>query len=223
MDNSKFFIWINRINSIAILLLLLCGLGFSVIAILDGLFAHEKKQTLSFDNQQDSSHQEPALDLRLGQSYDVCGTDISYIELQTQPRSAGFSSGYHSDTKNILFSQLTTMENWWLFGANQQTIERITQLSASLGASSICDSGDTIAIMYEITAPDSDQRTLALSSPDGRHYQVISKDIDQLIESKVSRDGKFLIMIEQVGDSAFFRKYAISQQEKITETVISHP
>ncbi len=223
MDNSKFFIWINRINSIAILLLLLCGLGFSLIAVLDGLFAHGNKQTLSFDNQQDSSNQEPELDLRLGQSNDVCGTDISYIELQTQPRSAGFSSGYHSDSKNILFSQMATMENWWLFGANQQTIERITQLSASVGASLECESADTIAIMYEITTPDNDKRSIALSSPDGRHYQMISTGIDQLIESKVSRDGKFLITIEQVGESAFFRKYAISQREKITETVISHP
>jgi hypothetical protein len=222
MDNSKLFLWINRINSIVLLLILLCGLGFTLINVLDSFSSHKNDKPITFDKNQNQSNLGQPTDLRLGLSSDVCGTDINYIELQTQPRSEGFSSGYSSDTKNILFSQMATMKNWWLFGSNNQNIEQVKQLNSSDKNSLSCESGETIAIMYIISEPNTEKRSISLSSFDGSDYQVISKGIDKIIESKVSGDGKFLITIEQIGDNAFFRKYSINQKEKTAESPISN-
>jgi hypothetical protein len=221
MDNSKFFIWINRINSIVFLLILLCGLGFTLMNVLDGFYSHKNNKTITFDKNDNQTKSGEQIDLRLGLSSEICGTDLNYIQLETHPRSSGFSSGYNSDTKNILFAQLSTMKNWWLFSSNNQNIEEVTQLQPSGKNSLSCETGETTAIMYVISDQNTDLKSISISSTDGSDYQVISKNIDKIIESKVSPDGKFLITIEQIGDKAFLRNYSINQREKTAESPIS--
>jgi hypothetical protein len=221
MDNSKFFLWVNRINSIVFLLILLCGLGFTLMNVLDSFSSHKNNKAITFDKNDNQTKSEEQIDLRLGLSSEICGTDLNYIQLETHPRSSGFSSGYNSDTKNILFTQLSTMKNWWLFGSNNQNIEEVRQLHPSAKNSLPCESGETIAIMYVISDPNTELKSISISSYDGDNYRVISKNIDKIIESKVSSDGKFLIAIEQIGDKAFLRKYSIFQREKTAESPIS--
>ncbi len=220
MDNSKFFLWINRINSIVFLLILLCGLGFTLMNVLDSFSSHRNNKTIIFDKDEVQSKRDQQINLRLGLSSEICGTDLNYIQLETHPRSSGFSSGEYSDTKNILFVQLSTMKNWWLFSSNNQNIEEVTQLQPSKNTLS-CETGETIAIMYVISDPNTDSKSISISSTDGSDYQVISKNIDKIIESKVSPDGKNLITIEQIGDKAFLRKYSINQRVKTAESQIS--
>ena len=221
MDNSKLFLWINRINSIVFLLILLFGLGFTLMNVLDSFSSHRNNKTITFDKNEDLSKADQQIDLRLGLSSEICGTDLNYVQLETHPRSSGFSSGEYSDTKNILFAQLSTMKNWWLFSSNNQNIEEVIQLHPSGKNSLSCESGETIAIMYVISDQNTDLKSISISSIDGDDYQVISKNIDKIIESKVSSDGQFLITIEQIGDKAFLRKYSINQREKTAESPIS--
>ena len=221
MDNSKFFLWINRINSIVFLLILLCGLGFTLMNVLDSFSSHRNNKTIIFDKDEVQSKKDQQINLRLGLSSEICGTDLNYVQLETHPRSSGFSSGEYSDTKNILFVQLSTMKNWWLFSSNNQNIEEVTQLQPSSKNTLSCETGETIAIMYVISDPNTDSKSISISSTDGSDYQVISKNIDKIIESKVSPDGKNLITIEQIGDKAFLRKYSINQRAKTAESQIS--
>ncbi len=221
MDNSKFFLWINRINSIVFLLILLCGLGFTLMNVLDSFSSHRNNKTIIFDKDEVQSKRDQQINLRLGLSSEICGTDLNYIQLETHPQSSGFSSGEYSDTKNILFAQLSTMKNWWLFSSNNQNIEEVTQLQPSSKNSLSCETGETIAIMYVISDQNTDSKSISISSTDGSDYQVISKNIDKIIESKVSPDGKNLITIEQIGDKAFLRKYSINQRVKTAESQIS--
>ena len=220
MDNSRFFLWINRLNSIVFLLLLLCGLGFTLINALDGLSSHRQEQSVAFTNDEKTQLENNPIDLHLGSSSQICGTDLSYIELQTQPRSSGsFSSGYNSDIKNILFTEMQTMKNWWLFDSNKQNIDQIIQLQHN--ENSTCSSEKTIALMFVISVPNSDKKSIALSATDGNDYRVVSSNIDRLIESNISHDGSYLITIEQSGSEVFFRKYLINKREKIAESPIS--
>ena len=159
MDNSRFFLWINRINSIVFLLILLCGFGFTLINVLDGFSSHKNNKTITFDKSDNQTKSDNQIDLRLGLSSEICGTDLNYIELETHPRSSGFSSGYNSDTKNILFTQLSTMKNWWLFSSNNQNIDEVRQLHSSTENSLSCDSGETIAMMYIISDLTQHSRT----------------------------------------------------------------
>ncbi len=189
--------------------------------VLDSFSSHRNNKTITFNKNDNQTKSDQQIDLRLGLSSEICGTDLNYIQLETHPRSSGLSSSYNSDTKNILFAQLSTMKNWWLFSSNNQNIEEVRQLHPSDKNSLSCEAGETIAMMYVISDPNSELKSIAISSSDGGDYHVISKNIDKIIESKVSPDGKFLITIEQIGDKAFLRKYSINQREKTAESPIS--
>lgn len=143
---------------------------------------------------------------RLGNFISLKGHNTLMIPLNSdQDIDRGYFSKSSNSTRNYLFIDTETNSNKWLFEHTNYLIENAQQLRVGDNYNS---PEPVLAILYKLVKLDSnndgllspsDKLTVAISRPDGSHYQeVFSKD-EEIIDSYMLSKDELFIMFQASG------------------------
>ncbi|QSX35614.1 hypothetical protein [Shewanella sedimentimangrovi] len=217
MNENGFFRFVNRFNSIALMLLLIAGLGtFTYVNLLSNEW--ENKRAVKIDN-----NAEESVELILGSIEGVAGTDSSYVSLRERDSGTSFSSGgAYGALRNVLFVKGQDINSTWLLTSNKYLIDQMHALKVG-GYSS---KEPVMAFLYSIVYKDTnhnskfdknDKLAISLSKPDGTGLKTLLSDIDSLIDYKVSEDGAEISLMYQVNESVFIEKISVADFSSIAK------
>ncbi len=225
MEHNRFFLWTARINSVLFLLLLLISIVLVTLTLFESSNWRGRNAVELIDAGADT---EEAEDFRLGDLTNVCGRDVQYVTLESYTPSKGFSSGgYSSSIRNLVFFAGQQMQSHWLFDTDKYLISEIHQLKTESGD---CKGQDTVAIYYEIRKDDTngdgklddtDNLTIALTSPDGTNYLEIDTNVTSVLDYSVKSEQSILTMLLQNGGNILMKKYSLAAKKYLSEKAIT--
>lgn len=224
MEQSRFFLWTARANSVLFLLLLLIAIGFLIF----GIFQSNKWNGRNTVEIVDDSINEGIEGLRLSNITKVCGKDIQYVKLNSSRPSKGFSSGgYGSNIRNVVFFVGQEMQSHWIFDTNKYLIAKVIQLKTK---NDDCKKSKTVAIYYEVRKEDTDGNgkvedgdsiTVSLSSPDGLNYTEIESNITSVLDHSIDEEASILTLLLQSKENILMKKYSLNNNQLISEREIT--
>jgi len=223
MIENAFFRYVNRFNSVALMIVLLGALfGLAYLAMRSSNW--EDRRAVKVEN---SSDKEGSIKLLLGNIEEVDGSEASYVVLREKDGGSSFGSGSeYGANRNVLFFPNREMKPVWLFENNQQLIERISVLKVG-GYNS---KHPVAAFLYEVINQDTnnnskldsdDKLMVGFSRPDGSGYVGKSEPIDSLIDHFVSADGSEVALMYQVDGKVYVDRISLedfSSKSKIEIT-----
>lgn len=224
MEQSAFFRWISRINSMLFLVLLLA------IAILAGiqyiqLSRWDAEKAVAVGN--DSEFSRNDITLNLGNIHRVAGyADIQYIEVSSSSQQRGLGS-VGEQVRNVVYLVGPELDAHWLYKTHKYLIEDIEQLKAK---GYECDSAaQTVALLYKVVKDDSngdgklsekDLITVSLTKPDGTVYTELG-NFDSVIDYETDVEGEYLTLVIQKGDNISALKYSLADFKKLSEKMLT--
>lgn len=210
METNRFFLTVNRINAVLLLLVLLAG-GFSVILALLSMWGLG-----GWDNSPVAADPEvippKQSSLWYGNLQRIEGTSYSYIEVTTEryerkslAGSLG-SGGYGSDpVRNVMFINENNLEAHSLFENNDYVISEIWPVT---WLDSKASARKTLALLFVViekdtdgdrTLSENDYQTIALTRPDGSGYREIATKVSALRDKERIAGNELLLMLSQDG------------------------
>ena len=223
MEKNRFFLTVNRINSVLILLVALGALiSMIVLNILSSTYG--SRNAVQVHDEKSNK----TVDLRLGDLEAMKGHDIETVKLFSDASARGFSSGYPgSQIRNILFLFGDDLKAKWLYESNNFLINCFCKLRAS---NKYNGEDPVIAVYVAVVKNDTngdgdisaeDGLTLALAKPDGSDYTEIDKGIRKVLDSTVSADGQSVTFLLHIDTNIVAKKYSLSTFGLISERTIS--
>lgn len=227
MENNKFFITVNRINSIIFLLILIGGFILTTM----GFFSvneWDRKRSVEVTNSE-GNLEKVEEDYRLGTLEEFTGHDVQYVTLNSKEPDRSFSSGYGgaSQVRNVLFFKGENLEYNWLYKEHTNLILCVCKLRAE---NEYSNKEKVVGLYINAVKKDTngdgllsnkDRSTIALLNIDGTGYKEVEQNIDQIIDTDVTNDGKHLIFMVQVGNQVIVKKYSLASLTKLSERVIT--
>lgn len=217
---ERFFVTINRINSVIFLVVLLAT-GGMVLWLLGTQLSSSRDRAITVASPEGRGN--GATPLRLGSLEHISGSDTDMLSLTSSKEDGKFSSGgYGSDARNILFLNGEAMKPHWLFANHNNLILRNTQLKQS---SSDDEKGPALALYFEYIAKDSngdgklsslDTSTVALTLPDGSGFTDILHDVDRVFSFETAGD-KQLSILYQKGKSIRHARVSIATMQPTSD------
>lgn len=189
MENSKLFQNIWRFNAVVIAtagVLAIIGLVFGIFVVYKQ--ATRDRHTSDIVNIDPNTNIEQRF--RFGRMQHIKGSKSVLVPLYSDQKfSIGVSSNKSSaSTRNLLFINLHTEANKWLFPNNDFLI--VTHQMIRKTGNYYDENEDVVANLYHIVKTDSnndsrltdsDKFTLALSNPYGENYAEVLHDIDHAL------------------------------------------
>ncbi|MDX8377668.1 MAG: hypothetical protein R8L53_06550 [Mariprofundales bacterium] len=226
MEQNKFFIIISRINSVLILLVAI-GAIISMAVVMGASNDWGNINTVRVKAGSDESENE-SIDLRLGSLEEMTGHNIQTINLLSDKKSRGLSSGYGgSQIRNVLFLSGENLESKWLYEKHSNLINCFCKLQAS----NKHNGEDPVLAVYisiikddtnnDGDLSDKDNVTLALARVDGSDYVEVDKRIANILDSTVTGGGGSVSFLLQIGSNIVVKKYSLSTFELVSERTIS--
>lgn len=225
MENSKFFRWIGRLNSILFLLLIVLSIGFVIFGIFQSKKWNDRDIVKVTDEKGLKNTDE---ELKLSDITNVCGKDIQYVELRSRATDRGLSSGgYGQRIRNLIFFVGKEMDSHWLFDNNRYLIEKVVQLKKKADG---CENKETTAIYYEVIKEDSnkdgkldsdDLVSVAITTPDGLNYKELDTGLTSVLDHDVDAEASVLTILSQHKNTLSMKKYSLKTGEKISEKELS--
>jgi len=226
MEQNKLFQAVSRVNSVLFLLLMSGGVVLFLVIIFQ-TSDWQDRRTVEV-NEDVNAVDEKKIELRLGTIQQVYGHDVQYVELHSRENSGKFSSGYGStETRNVLFFVGEDMKSHWLYDSHRNVVNSISSLTKP---GNYNDKEPAIALYVSVTRADSngdgrltndDDITLALLRTDGDEYTEIETGIWEVLDREVTEDGKYLILLLQVGSNVLLKKYSLETFGKVSERVVT--
>lgn len=223
MENNKFFLIVNRINSMLILFVAVAAL-ISILVLNRASNSWGNRNTVQV---QDEKSKE-TIDLRLGSLEDMAGHDIQTINLLSDSTRKGFSSGYGgSEIRNVLFLSGEELKAEWLYENNNFFINCFCKLQKS---NEYNGKDPVLAIYVSVVKKDTnrdgelsskDGITLSLAKPDGSDYKELDNGISKILDSTVSDQGASVTFLLHIGRSIVAKKYSLSTFDLVSEREIS--
>lgn len=226
MEESKIFRVINRINSVFFLLLLLGALFLILMATFQSNKWQDRRTVEVIEDT--NSGETNKIDLILGGLNEIDGHNVQYVELESKRSGGKFSSGYSGgETRNILFFVGPDMDSHWLYDKHSNSIRTFSLLSKENNF----DKSETVVALYiEVIKNDTnsdgelndeDLSIVALIKPNGHQYIEIEKSIQSVIDKAVSDDGEHFLILAQIDNSVWLKKYSLTNFKKVSEKVIT--
>lgn len=223
MENNKFFLIVNRINSMLILLVVIAAL-ISIIVLNVAGNSWGNRNTVQVHD----GNSKEAIDLRLGSLEEMAGHDIQTVNLLSDGVTKGFSSGYGSfEIRNVLFLSGEELKAEWLYETNSFFINCFCKLQKS---NEYNGKDPVLAIYVSVVKKDTnhdgelsskDGITLSLAKPDGSDYKELDNGISKILDSAVSDQGESVTFLLHIGSSIVAKKYSLSTFDLVSEREIS--
>jgi len=210
MEGNRFFLFIWRVNAVALLLILVFVVGFGGYNLIAEILPADGPVVIT------NIADDPAGEEKwsLGAPKKIDGTNFIYIPLESEKKNISapvpalasglhsYGGGYFSPSRNLLFVNKPTREMRWLFPDNGQLITDIDLLSRQEG---YAKDRKIDAILYKIIKKDTnvdgqltadDITDIAISHPDGSHYTEIFQTVERVFGA-MSLDGMELLVLYQ--------------------------
>ena len=227
MEQSAFFRWISRINSMLFLVLLLAAATLAGIQYIQ-ISRWDTEQAVVVGTDSELSRND--IKLSLGNIHRVAGyADVQYIELSSSSQQRGLSSvGYGGgQIRNVVYLVGPELDTHWLYKTHTYLIKDIEQLKAK---GYECDSAaQAVALLYKVVKEDSngdgklsekDLVTVSLTKPDGTVYTELGS-FDSVIDYETDVEGEYLTLVIQKGDDISAWKYALADFKKLSEKTLT--
>ncbi len=226
MEESKIFTYVNRVNSVLFLVVLLGGVVL-ILTVMFQVSPWEKRGSVEVTENSDAEEVN-RVELILNGIESIDGQDAQYVQLNSKSSGGKFSSGGYSgrELRNVLFFRGPQLETNWLFETHSFLINDFSQLKAHNDYSS---NGPTKVLFVEVIKQDSngdgklsedDLSIIGLAKPDGTRYKEIETNIKSVIDQSINAEGELLILV-QVGSEVLLKKYSLNDFNKISEKSIS--
>ena len=210
-EHNKFFLWVWRINGIAILIVAIFA-GIFMLRIFTNIFWERPQDPVITNVAEDPEGKEKWV---LGGPGYISGSNYilvplvsenTAVDLRHKGGSASVSYGRRriDPSKNVLFIDGTTNSSHWLFNSNDQLITEIEQFPYHYGS----DAPDVRAVFYQVVLHDTnndkvlneqDQKSLAASKPDGSTYTVVIDNLDRVVSKSLAGESNVLIVYQNKG------------------------
>ncbi|MFT7224044.1 MAG: hypothetical protein ACI82Z_001592 [Cellvibrionaceae bacterium] len=130
MEKNRFFLIINRVNSVLILLAVTGAiLSMAFVMGISNEWGNSNTVQVTADSNEPESK---SVDLRLGGLEEMRGHNIQTINPLSDKASRGLSSGYGgSQIRNVLFLLGEQLESKWLYEKHSNLINCFCKLQAS--------------------------------------------------------------------------------------------
>ncbi len=226
MEQNRFFLTINRINSLLILVAAIGALvAIGSLLVMNNQW-HNRNAVKVSDDTAGALEDETAY--RFGSLEPVAGHPVQTVKLMSENLSTGFSSGYGgAETRNVLFLIGEQMEARWLYPTNRHLIIRFCKLKTpergdeETPVQAISVSSVTHDTNHDNALSERDDITLALLRPDGTDYTEIATGIREVLDSTVSEDGANVTFLLQIGSQVVARKHALDTFQLVSERTLS--
>lgn len=225
-ETNRFFVVINRINSVLLLVIFLLAAGGIILTV----FMESKwikNRTIEVKDISMQGKMEK-IKLRLGHIEQVYGTPVQLVRLETEPKGGKLSSGYYPEvTRNIMFLTKELKEARWLFPKHHFLIKTVDKLCENRECSEKCP---TLAIYYEIIKEDTngdgkltenDNAVVALSRVDGSDYVELGLGLQRIIGHKIINQGTEVAVLGEKDGKVLYMTYSLRDFSKISEIIIT--
>ncbi|MBL4660045.1 MAG: hypothetical protein JKY19_06795 [Alcanivoracaceae bacterium] len=224
MQESGFFKWVIRINSLLFLLFLMLGIGVSLYGFhLINRVTSSSNEVVISQSGSSQTDEEVKESFLLEDITTVSGNDVQYLMLNAKTTKRG----YRKDIRNVVFFEGEQMKSHWLFENNDNKFEVMQQLKRPIDDS---DDQMTVAIYYQLRNEDTDNNgkidkndilKIALTSPNGHDYTEIEKGMTSILEHSIDEDALVLTLLTQFEESLVMKKYSLQTKKKISEREIT--
>lgn len=219
---DRFFVWISRINSV-LLLLLLIGIGFFAgLEMWQDLDRDRPRPVAVVD---DTNTTEPT-PLTLGWVERIDGSDVLMIRLEAKHDDGKLTSGSsRNDTHNALFLTGGGAQATWLFDNNKHLIHTLFPLQQHVDGNR---TGPAVALYIEYAAADtngdgeidgSDKFTVALAKPDSSGRTDLLYSVERTFSWELI-DERTLALVYQIDKTIRHARYRADTFEKLSEQTI---
>jgi hypothetical protein len=225
-DKNRFFVIINRINSVLLLVVFLLAAGGLIVTF----FMESQWRRSRSIEVQDKSEQGKTekINLRLGHIEQVHGAPIQFVRLETETKGGKFSSGGYPDvTRNIMFLTKGLKQARWLFPKHHFVIKAIDQLREKEGYEK---KDPTRALYYEVIKEDSngdgklsedDNSVVAVSKIDGSGYVELISGLQRTIGHQTVNQGTELAVLIEKNGRVLYMTYSLKNFAKTSEILIT--
>jgi len=216
---DRFFVWIGRVNSV-LLLLLLIGISF----VAGGEMWHDlhRHRSQPVAVAAETSTPRPVR-LTLGRTETVAGSDVLMLPLEAERAAGGLKSGpYDRDTYNALFLTGGGAQATWLFEGNGNLIHSLHSLQQEIDGR---QTGPAAAIYIEYSATDTngdsaideaDKVTVALAKLDGTGRTDLLQNVTRVVSWELI-DERTLALIYQIDQTIWHARYRTDTFTKVSE------
>jgi hypothetical protein len=216
---DRFFVWIGRVNSV-LLLLLLIGIGFVASWEMWRDLHRHRPEPVTVTAEAGTS--EPVR-LTLGRTEPIAGSDVLMVPLEAERAGGKLTSGpYDRDTHNALFLTGGDAQATWLFEGNGNLIHSLHSLQQEIDGRR---TGPAAAIYIEYTATDTngdneideaDTVAVALAKLDGTGRTDLLQNVKRVILWELI-DERTLALIYQIDKTIWHARYRTDTFTKISE------
>lgn len=223
MESNKFFVFVNRFNSIVFMMVLLAA-GASIVFI--NIMSNEwrDKRSVKLKEGPDSAVE---IELILGNINTVAGSTVMYVNLREREGRSSYSSGGSlGETRNVLFFKDKELKPVWLFKGNGYLIRNMNELKIG----QYTDKNPAISFIYEVVYKDTngnekleggDKLAIALSRVDGSEFVNVIESVDSLIDHTVSNDGKEVGLIYQKNRNIYLERISLTDFQSLSKSELT--
>ncbi|MCU1308830.1 MAG: hypothetical protein JWN45_3525 [Acidobacteriaceae bacterium] len=183
--SEKFFHFVGRIN--AVLILIAAGaITFGVGLLLIQEFGSRAARNREAEAGIPVAGSNVKTNLQLSRVSMVQGTDIMRADLQRYPGEAKFSSGYNSETRNILFIVPGEKTARWLLPDNDHLIAKTSDIAEKKDRDA--ERVIATAVLVKSAAEPSESATgkLLLFDPSGKKVVEVSNNVREIHLASIS-------------------------------------
>jgi hypothetical protein len=223
MENSKVFRFINRLNSILFLVMLVSVIGFTAFT-----FAEMNRginvRTVAIESPDKSTDKREVIEL--SEVDQVYGHDYQMIMAYSRRDGVLGSGGYSRTVRNILFLDPQGNDPKWLLETNEQVVTESIQLSHEEDEYDSITDYHYFCIVSDDTNGDGllsaeDKADLFISSPSGADVAVLANDLDRIINHQYNADNRSLSLLAQVGNKIVYRIYSLETLKLLSEKFVT--
>jgi hypothetical protein len=216
---DKVFVWISRINSVLLLLLLL---GIGSVASWEMWRDMHRHGSQPVAVAADTGTPAP---LTLGRVEPIAGSDVLMLPLEAKRARGKLTSGpsHGRDTYNALFLTGGGAQATWLFESNGKLIHSLHPLRQHIEGNR---PGPSIVLYIEYTAADTngdneidddaDTVTVALAKLDGTGRKDLLQNVKRVISSDLI-DERTLALVYQIDKTIWHARYRTDTFAKLSE------
>jgi len=224
MENNRLFIFINRLNSILFLVMLVSVIGFTAYTFAK---LNRGRSTQAVEIQ---SPDKPAGEhevIELSEVEQVYGLDYQMIMAYSRRDGVLGSGGYSRTLRNMLFLDPEGTNPKWLLETNDHVITEATQLWHEDDQLDYITDYHYFSIVSADTnsdglLSDEDSIDLFISSPSGSDVFVLADDLDKVIHHQYYDNNRTLSILAQVGKKIVYRTYSLESLQLLSEKLVTH-
>ena len=224
MENNRLFLYINRLNSILFLLILISTLAFLAYAFAE-LNRQPNERAVEIEPPGEPSGKREVIELSEVEA--VYGHDYQTIMAYSRNDGLLGSGGYSRTVRNLLFLDPQGSNPRWLMATNDQVITELNQLwHEDANHDYVTDYHYFYIVSTDSNGDgrlsDEDRIDVYISSPSGTEVSLLARGLERVINHQYDEGRRTLSLLAQVGSTIVYRTYSLESRKLLSEKLVTH-